>query len=76
MVSTHQPAISPKLHNKWAANYRQLLTRSIALFDFFDKILSRVPVAVCLQAVFSVNSAATNLGPTQAQCDRPIPATL
>ncbi len=76
MVSTHQPGISPRVQNKWAGNYRQLLTRSIALFDFFDKILSRVPVAVSLQPVFPVNSAATNLGQTQAECDRQIPATL
>ncbi|WP_041622741.1 hypothetical protein [Oscillatoria nigro-viridis] len=76
MVSTHQPGISPIVQNNWAANYRQLLTHSIALFDFFDKILSRVPVAVSLQPVFPVNSAAKNLGPNQAECDRPIPATL
>ncbi|MEG3927107.1 MULTISPECIES: hypothetical protein [unclassified Microcoleus] len=36
MVSTHQPGISPRVQNKWAANYRQLLTRSIALFYFLD----------------------------------------
>ncbi|MEG3910790.1 hypothetical protein [Microcoleus sp. Pol12B5] len=76
MVSTHQPVISPIVQNKWAANYRQLLRRSIALFYFFDKLFSRVPVAVSLQAVFQVNPAATNLGPNQAQCDRQIPATL
>ncbi|MEG4083272.1 hypothetical protein [Microcoleus sp. POL10_C6] len=76
MVSTHQPAISPRVQNKWAANYRQLLTRSIALCDFFDKIFSRVPVGVSLQAVFPVNSAAKNLGRTQAECDRPMPAAL
>ncbi|WP_333434611.1 hypothetical protein [Microcoleus sp. D2_18a_D3] len=40
MVSTHQPGISPKVQNKWAANYRQLLTLSIALFYFFDNFFS------------------------------------
>ncbi|UNU22067.1 hypothetical protein D0A34_27435 [Microcoleus vaginatus PCC 9802] len=64
------------MQNKCVANSRQLLTRSIALFYFFDNILSRVPVAVSLQPVFPVNPTATNLGPNQVECDRSIPAAL
>ncbi|MEG4505954.1 hypothetical protein QUA81_15060 [Microcoleus sp. F6_B4] len=33
-------------------------------------------MVVSLQPVFQVNSAATNLRPNQAECDRLIPATL
>ncbi|MEG4346095.1 hypothetical protein QUB70_22840 [Microcoleus sp. A003_D6] len=85
MVSTHQPGISPRVQNKWGANYRQLLTSRDSLRDSFARayffiflinFLSAVPVAVCLQPVGPVNPAATNLGPTQAECDRPIPAAL
>ncbi|MEG4424014.1 MULTISPECIES: hypothetical protein [unclassified Microcoleus] len=70
MVSTHQPGISPKVQNKWAANYRQLLTRShffIFLIKFCPEYLSQF---------LPLTPAATNLGQTQAQCDRPIPPTL